>query len=146
MENNNVQNLLGVSMEKIKEMADANTVIGNPVTTPDGTVLIPVSKVSYGFASGGSDLPSKTGSGLFGGGSGAGINITPVAFLVIANGDVRLLSVSAKPDTTDKLVNLVPDVVDKISGAFSKKKEKRNGTTVKTESGGGTVATEGGKE
>lgn len=71
MENNNVQNLLGVSMEKIKEMADANTVIGNPVTTPDGTVLIPVSKVSYGFASGGSDLPSKTGSGLFGGGSGA---------------------------------------------------------------------------
>lgn len=77
MENNNVQNLLGVSMEKIKEMADANTVIGNPVTTPDGTVLIPVSKVSYGFASGGSDLPSKTGSGLFGGGSGAGINITP---------------------------------------------------------------------
>ena len=138
MENNNVQNLLGVSMEKIKEMTDANTVIGNPVTTPDGTVLIPVS--------GGSDLPSKTGSGLFGGGSGAGINITPVAFLVIANGDVRLLSVSAKPDTTDKLVNLVPDVVDKISGAFSKKKEKSTETTVKTESGSVTVATEEVKE
>lgn len=146
MENNNVQNLLGVSMEKIKEMADANTVIGNPVTTPDGTVLIPVSKVSYGFASGGSDLPSKTSSGLFGGGSGAGINITPVAFLVIANGDVRLLSVSAKPDTTDKLVNLVPDVVDKISGAFSKKKEKSTETTVHTENGSVTVATEEVKE
>ena len=144
--NNSVQGLLGASMEKIKEMVDANTVIGTPINAADGTILIPVSRISYGFASGGSDLPNKANAELFGGGSGAGINITPVAFLVIANGDVRLLSVSAKPDTTDKLVNLVPDVVDKISGAFSKKKEKSTETTVKTESGSVTVATEEVKE
>ena len=144
--NNSVQGLLGASMEKIKEMVDANTVIGTPINAADGTILIPVSRISYGFASGGSDLPNKANAELFGGGSGAGINITPVAFLVIANGDVRLLSVSAKPDATDKLVNLVPDVVDKISGAFSKKKEKSTETTVKTESGSVTVATEEVKE
>ena len=148
MSENKVNNLLGASMDKIKEMVDVNTVVGDPITTPDGTTVIPVSRVSYGFAGGGTDLPSKAqpDKGLFAGGSGAGINITPVAFLVIANGDVRLLSVSAKPDTTDKLVNLVPDVVDKISGAFSKKKEKSTETTVKTESGSVTVATEEVKE
>lgn len=126
----NVQGLLGTSMAKIKEMVDANTVVGTPITMQDGVTLIPVSKISYGFASGGSDLPSKKEAELFGGGSGAGINITPIAFIVISGGDVRILSVVAKPDTSDKLVNLVPDLVDKVGDLFSKKKDK---TTVKTE-------------
>ena len=74
MSENKVNNLLGVSMDKIKEMVDVNTVIGDPITAPDGTTVIPVSRVSYGFAGGGSDLPSKTQpeKGLFAGGSGAG--------------------------------------------------------------------------
>ncbi len=124
MEKNNVQGLLGASMEKIKEMVDANTVVGTPITAPDGTILIPVSRISYGFAAGGSDLPNKSNADLFGGGSGAGINITPIAFLVIGGGDVRLLQLVAKPDATDRLVNLVPDVVDKISALFHKDKDK----------------------
>lgn len=117
-----VQGLLGVSMEKIREMVDVNTVIGDPISLPDGTVLIPVSKVSYGFAAGGSDLPSKTQTALFGGGSGAGIHITPIAFLVVANGDVRMMPMVSKPDSNDKLVSMVPDLVDKVTGLFNKKK------------------------
>lgn len=139
---NHVQGLLGVSMDKIKEMADANTVVGEPITTPDGTVLIPVSKISYGFAAGGSDLPTKSPNNLFGGGSGAGINVTPVAFLVISQGEVRLLHIVSKPDSTDKIVNLVPDLVDKVSGLFSKKKEKSEKTTVETDDGTATVTVE----
>ena len=82
MSDNQVNNLLGVTMDKIKQMVDVNTVIGDPVTTPDGTTVIPVSRVSYGFASGGSDLPSKAqpSAGLFAGGSGAGITISPVSY------------------------------------------------------------------
>ena len=95
MSDNQVNNLLGVTMEKIKQMVDVNTVIGDPVTTPDGTTVIPISRVSYGFASGGSDLPSKAqpSSGLFAGGSGAGITINPIAFLAIQNGNVRILQI-----------------------------------------------------
>lgn len=120
---NNVEGLMGVSVEKIREMADANTVVGTPITTPDGTMLIPVSKVSYGFASGGSDLPSKTSAGLFGGGAGAGINIIPVAFLSVKDGHVKVLPIASKPDTVDRVLSMVPDAVDKIADTFSKKKE-----------------------
>ena len=136
-----VNDLLGVSMEKIREMVDANTVVGTPITTPDGTVLIPVSKISYGFASGGSDLPSKSNADLFGGGSGAGINITPIAFLVVADGDVRVLPMVAKPDSGDRIVNMIPELVDKAGALFSKKKEKKK--TVETDGEGNeTVVTE----
>lgn len=120
---NKVQGLLGSSLEKIKEMVDANTVVGTPITSPDGTLLIPVSKISYGFASGGSDLPTKANNGLFGGGSGAGINITPIAFLVIAGGEVKLLQLTAKPDSKDKLVDMVPGLVDKVGSLFHKEKK-----------------------
>lgn len=118
---NNVEGLMGVSVEKIREMVDANTVVGTPMALPDGTTIIPVSKISYGFASGGSDLPSKNASGLFGGGAGAGINITPIAFLTIRDGVTNVLPIVAKPDTADRVVSLVPEVVDKLSSKFSKK-------------------------
>ncbi len=121
---NNVEGLMGVSVEKIRELVDANTVVGSPISMPDGTTLIPVSKVSYGFASGGSDLPSKSTSGLFGGGAGAGINITPVAFITMKDGNVNILPVVAKPDTLDRMVSMVPDVVNKISDKFGKKKDE----------------------
>ena len=121
--NSNVEGLMGVSVEKIREMVDANTVIGTPVTLADGTTIIPVSKISYGFASGGSDLPSKTRNDMFGGGAGAGINITPVAFLTIKDGAINLLPVVSQPDTLDRLVSLIPEAVGKIADLIKKNKE-----------------------
>ena len=118
---NKVEGLMGVSVEKIREMVDANTVIGAPITLEDGVTLIPVSKVSYGFASGGTDLPNKLASDLFGGGAGAGIQITPVAFLTVKNGEINLLPVVSRPDSMDRLVSMVPDLVDKVSNKVSKK-------------------------
>ncbi len=116
---NNVEGLMGVSVDKIRELVDANTVIGTPMNMADGTTIIPVSKVSYGFASGGSDLPSKTTDGLFGGGAGAGINIVPVAMIVMKDGSTNVLPIVAYPDTMDRLVSLIPEMVDKL-----KKKDK----------------------
>lgn len=121
---NKVQDLMGVSIDKIREMVDVSTVIGDPMTLEDGTTLIPVSRVTYGFATGGSDLPSKGSQELFGGGGGAGINIIPIAFLVVSQGNVRVLPLVASPDTFNQVVNMVPDVVSKIGGLFSKNKDK----------------------
>ncbi len=123
---NKVQGLLGVSIDKIREMVDVSTVIGDPMTLEDGTTLIPVSRVTYGFASGGSDLPSKGNQELFGGGGGAGINIIPIAFLVVSDGNVRVLPLVASPDTFNQMVSMVPDVVNKIGDLFSKRKDKKS--------------------
>ena len=92
MSDHPIESMMNTTMEKIKTMVDASTMIGDPITTPDGTVIIPVSKVSYGFASGGSDFVSKNAASkdLFGGGAGAGITLTPVAFLAIHEGEVKL--------------------------------------------------------
>lgn len=119
-----IQGLIGTAMEKIKEMVDVETIIGDPITTADGTTIIPVSKVSFGFTSGGSDLPSKSAKDLFAGGSGAGISIQPIAFLVISNGDVKLLQLSMKANSSNAIINMVPDVVDKISSFFNDKKKE----------------------
>lgn len=112
---NNVEGLMGVSVEKIRDLVDANTVVGTPIQMGDGITLIPVSKISYGFASGGSDLPTQKAGDLFGGGAGAGIHITPVAFLTVKNGEINLLPVVSKPDSMDRLLSMIPDAVDKIS-------------------------------
>lgn len=120
-----IGNLMNTTMEKIKEMIDVNTIIGDPITSPDGTLIIPVSKVSYGFASGGSDLPTKKeNKDCFGGGSGAGVTIQPVAFLTVYQGDVRLVSVDSEEGTADKLVNMIPAVLKKVKGVFKKDKSE----------------------
>ena len=120
-----IGSLMDTTMEKIKEMIDVNTIIGDPITSPDGTLIIPVSKVSYGFASGGSDLPTKKeNKDCFGGGSGAGVTIQPVAFLTVYQGDVRLVSVDREEGTADKLVNMIPDVLKKVKGVFKKDKSE----------------------
>ena len=120
-----IGNLMNITMEKIKEMIDVNPIIGDPITPPDGTLIIPVSKVSYGFASGGSDLPTKKeNKDCFGGGSGAGVTIQPVAFLTVYQGDVRLVSVDSEEGTADKLVNMIPDVLKKVKGVFKKDKSE----------------------
>lgn len=120
-----IGSLMDTTMEKIKEMIDVNTIIGEPITSPDGTLIIPVSKVSYGFAAGGSDLPTKKENrDCFGGGSGAGVTIQPVAFLTVYQGDVRLVSVDREEGTADKLVNMIPDVLKKVKGVFKKDKSE----------------------
>lgn len=120
-----IGSLMDTTMEKIKEMIDVNTIIGEPITSPDGTLVIPVSKVSYGFAAGGSDLPTKKeNKDCFGGGSGAGVTIQPVAFLTVYQGDVRLVSVDREEGTADKLVNMIPDVLKKVKGVFKKDKSE----------------------
>lgn len=117
-----IGNLMNITMEKIKEMVDVNTIVGTPITAEDGTLIIPVSKVSYGFASGGSDLPTKNeNKDLFGGGSGAGVTIQPIAFLTVYQGNVRLISVGGG-DGLDKIMGMVPDVVEKVKGFFKKDK------------------------
>ena len=119
-----IQGLMATAMQKIKEMVDVNTVIGEPITTNDGTVILPVSKVSLGFAAGGTDFPS-TQKDIFGGGSGAGISLHPVAFLVVNSvGDVRLLELANGKNTADKVVNMMPDLVDKVSALFHKDKKE----------------------
>lgn len=120
-----IGSLMDTTMEKIKEMIDVNTIIGEPITSPDGTLIIPVSKLSYGFAAGGSDLPTKKeNKDCFGGGSGAGVTIQPVAFLTVYQGDVRLVSVDREEGTADKLVNMIPDVLKKVKGVFKKDKSE----------------------
>ena len=116
---NSVPNMLESTLQKIREMIDANTVVGTPITTPDGVTIIPVSKVSVGFGGGGSDFVSKNLNKMenpFGGGAGGGVKVTPVAFLVVQNGTVRMIPVAQAANTTaDRLVEMIPDTLDKVS-------------------------------
>lgn len=134
-----IEGMMDTTLEKIKQMVDVNSVIGDPITTPDGTTIIPISKVNYGFASGGSDLPTKVPEKqYFGGGTGAGITITPVAFLVVSNGQVRLLRVDAGSNTAvDRLIDQAPEIIDKVNSMINKGKKKNagNGVSDKPENG-----------
>lgn len=122
-EKRSINEILGISMEKIKEMADVNSIIGDPITTPDGTTIIPVSKVSYGFASGGSDLPSKYDKELFGGGSGAGISIKPEGFLVISpDGSAKMVTMESADDPVSSVMSSLPGIVEKIQAFLAKRK------------------------
>jgi sporulation protein YtfJ len=121
-------NMLDSTIAKIREMVDVNSVIGDPITTADGVTIIPVSKVSVGFGGGGSDFPSKNANAKenpFGGGVGAGVKVTPIAFLIIKEGSVRMLPVATPANTTaDRLVEMVPDTLDKIVSFIDSKTEK----------------------
>ena len=115
----NLPNMLQDTIAKIREMVDVNSVVGDPITTPDGVTIIPISKVSVGFGGGGSDFVSKNVNhqdNPFGGGVGAGVKVTPIAFLIVKEGSVRMLPVAAPANTTaDRLVEMVPDTLDKIA-------------------------------
>ena len=129
MEHNHpINDLLSTTMEKIRTMVDANTIIGQPIQA-EGVTLIPVSKLSFGFASGGSDFTTKNQKpatpNTFGGGTGAGAKLEPLAFLVVKGDSVRLLSVAPPPATTvDRVIDMVPEVVDKVTGFIEKQKNK----------------------
>lgn len=117
-----LEGLMGTSMEKIRELVDVNTIIGEPVESPDGTIIIPVSKVSFGFVSGGSDIPANAPKEVFAGGTGAGVTIKPQAFIVIdRDGDVRMLELGAKESPVDSLVEGIPGIVSKVKDIFAKK-------------------------
>ena len=119
-----LNDLMRATMEKIHEMVDTNTIVGQPITTPDGVTLIPISKVSFGFGSGGADY-GKVQPKDFGGAAGAGVKIDPVAFLVIKEGTTRVLPVAVPAFTTlDRVVEMVPDLMDKVEKYFDKKKEE----------------------
>ncbi|NMB30861.1 MAG: sporulation protein YtfJ [Clostridiales bacterium] len=122
-----VEGLMDTTMKNIRSMVDVDTIIGEPINLPDGTIIIPISKVSFGFASGGSDLPTKTPKNLFGGGSGAGVSIQPLAFLVVSDGDVKLMQMTVNSNTANGVINLVPEVIDKLTDIFGKK-DKNDGT------------------
>ena len=118
-----INDMLDKTMQKIKEMVDVNTIIGNPINLSNGTIIVPVSKVSYGFASGGSEFSNKKESqeNLFGGGSGAGVTVSPVAFLVSTANDVKMLRIEPTNNSVDRIIELIPEAIDKVSGCFKKK-------------------------
>ena len=125
----NLPNMLDKTIEKIREMVSVNSVIGDPITTPDGVTIIPVSKVSVGVGGGGSDFVSKhenKGDNPFGGAAGGGVKVTPVAFLVVKEGNVRVLPIPAPANSTaDRIVEQVPDVLERISDFIESKTEKK---------------------
>lgn len=131
-----LEGLMGTTIEKINQMVDVNTVVGNPVTASDGTIIIPVSKVSYGFASGGSSFAAKSAPNkdLFGGGAGAGVSINPLAFIVISQGNAKVLTIDEPNSTTaEKALAMAPEVVDKIIGLFKKENNKSKETETEPE-------------
>ncbi|NLM46576.1 MAG: sporulation protein YtfJ [Firmicutes bacterium] len=145
MQEHPIQGLMKTAMENIKEMVDVNTIIGDPVETHDGTTIIPISRVSFGFAAGGSEFESSQeeekkgkkdeagqGSLPFGGGSGGGVSVQPVAFLVVSNtGQVRLLPVDRNA-VFDRIMDVAPQIIDQLKGAA--------GATNKTSKNGGAAA------
>lgn len=121
-ESTKIEALVNTAMSKVKELADGEAIVGKPIVTGDGTTIIPVSKVSIGFASGGSDLPTKSTKDTFGGGSGGGVTITPMAFIAIYKGDVKLLQITSNSPQGNAIVDMVPTVIDKITSFIDGKK------------------------
>lgn len=130
--NHPLNEMMTSSMAKIKDMIDVNTVIGKPITTPDGVTLIPITKVSVGYGGGGSDFVTKNypanRDNAFGGGAGAGVTITPMAFVVIRGESVRMLPVAEPASSAvDRIVELVPDILDRAEDIVRQFKDKKDG-------------------
>jgi len=134
-----IEALMKTTMESIKEMVDVNTIVGDAVETHDGTVIIPISKVSFGFASGGGDYTNKDSSKEkdnedkgskdklpFAGGAGAGVSVQPVAFMVVGNGHIKLMPVDQKANMIDNLINSTPKLIQGIQNIFSKNQNSNN--------------------
>ena len=124
---NNLGDLIKETMNSLKGMVDVSTVVGDAVKTDDGTLVLPVTQISCGFGAGGSDIPSKKeGEKVFGGGCGGGVKVSPVCFLVVKDGNVRMLSVPAPANsTTERIVEMLPDTLDKITAYLDSKKESK---------------------
>lgn len=119
--------MMDSSMENIRKLVDANTVVGEPITTPDGTMVVPISRIKLGYAGGGSEFNGKNASDSkpYGGGTGASVTVTPVAFLVLKESGCRVLPIPEPAVTTvDRLIELVPDIADKVWQLIQEKKAK----------------------
>ena len=122
--NNSLTELMEASMSKIRDMVDSNTIIGEPITTPDGVTLIPVSRLSFGFGCGGGDYGKQTNQ--MGAGAGAGVRVEPMAFLVVKDGVTRMLPVAAPAiSTVDRAIELVPQVLDRVESFIDRKKAEK---------------------
>ncbi|MFV9510731.1 GerW family sporulation protein [Tepidibacillus sp. LV47] len=137
MQEHPIQGLMKTAMENLKEMVDVNTIVGEPVETPDGTVILPISRVGFGFAAGGSEFRFEDDTALqtnstkqnekpFGGGSGGGVSISPVAFLVVGKNGVQLLPLDSETHLYQKLMDLAPQVIDKIQNALKSKNSEKS--------------------
>ncbi|MCR4430680.1 MAG: GerW family sporulation protein [Tepidanaerobacteraceae bacterium] len=131
MDGHPIESLIKTSMESIKEMVDVNTIVGDAVETPDGSVIIPVSKVTFGFAAGGGEFNLKTSqdndkgsqqSYPFGGGSGAGVSVQPVAFMVVGQGQIRLLPVTQNA-MIERIIDIAPQILDQLKSVLKKNNE-----------------------
>ena len=134
MKEQSASGILGTAIDKIKDMVDCQTIIGDTIDAGDGIKVIPISKVTYGFASGGSDFPSKTNKDLFGGGGGAGVTIAPIAFLVINNGNVSVKYISESAENSaERIIGMVPEMIDKVNDVVTKIKGEKNKDTEEAE-------------
>ena len=125
MENKNpLSDMMRTTMEKVREMVDTNTIVGQPITTPDGVTLVPVSRLSFGFSCGGSDFGKQADGKNFAGGTAAGVKVDPVAFLVVKDGVTRVMPVAIPAmGTADRIIEMVPQVLDRVENFIDKKKE-----------------------
>ena len=127
--NNPIGDLMQESMAKLRELADTNSIIGQPIHTPDGVTLIPISRVSMGMGGGGAVFGKKqpdNPEGSLGSGLGMGVHIDPVAFLVVKDGFTRVIPVAAPPmNTVDRVIEMAPDVIDKVTGFIEKQQDKK---------------------
>ena len=117
-----INGLMGVTMDKIRELVNSDTIIGEPVSLPDGTTILPVSRVTFGVATGGSDFAAKQSKELFGGGSGAGVTVAPVAFLVVKDGNVRTIQLADPNNSLERAITMLPELVDKLASLLKKEK------------------------
>ena len=122
MSDNNIKSIIDVTMDKLRALVDADIVTGSPIEV-GGMTLIPVSRVSFGMASGGSDFPSKSGQ-LFGGGGGAGVTVVPIAFMVVNGDNVKMLPVYNEVTSLEKAITMAPEILEKAKGLFAKKEDK----------------------
>ena len=143
MSDHPIEGLMTTAMENLKDMIDVNTIIGDPVETPDGSIIMSVSKVGFGFAAGGSEFKmDKQGGGQgggqekspFGGGSGGGVSITPIAFLIVNSSGVRMLHLDENTHLLDKIIDLAPAVIDKIQGMLNQKNQSKQPSSKKPSS------------
>ena len=136
MSDHPIQGLMTTAMENLKEMIDVNTIIGDPVETPDGSVIITVSKVGFGFAAGGSEFVVEGSNGgsqgaekpkmPFGGGSGGGVSITPIAFLIVNSQGVKMVHLDESTHLYERILDLAPQAVDKIQQMFTNKEDSQS--------------------
>ena len=119
-----IHNLMGESMKGLRDLVDVDCIVGKPIVTASNTTIIPISKVTFGFGSGGSDIATSTKDD-FGGAAGAGVTIQPLCFLIERDGDVRILNVSPNRTTADALVNMIPEAIDRVSAMVSKTQQEK---------------------